>query len=89
MLDTAATRAEAREVLSHPTGPVFSATLTHNPKNGVTAGVWVITAGDRTAVLVVQREVRRCRRRRQLCAVEDRLCGTAATSAAGDEDQDD
>ncbi|WP_405990062.1 aminoglycoside phosphotransferase [Streptomyces sp. NBC_00986] len=53
MLDTAATVAEARDVLSHSTGPVFAATLTHNAKNGVTAGVWVITAGDRTAVLKV------------------------------------
>lgn len=53
MLDTVATGAEARDVLSHSAGPLFAATLTHNAKNGVTAGVWVITAGDRTAVLKV------------------------------------
>lgn len=47
------TEAEAREVLGRSAGPVSAAPLTHNPKNGVTAGVWTVTAGDRTAVLKV------------------------------------
>ncbi|WOX13432.1 hypothetical protein [Streptomyces sp. N50] len=53
MLDIVATGAEARDVLGHSAGSVGAATLTHNAKNGVTAGVRVVTAGDRTAVLKV------------------------------------
>ncbi|MFD4554081.1 hypothetical protein ACFWP5_07110 [Streptomyces sp. NPDC058469] len=47
------TEAEARDVLGQSTGPVSATPLTHNPKNGVTAGVRTVTAGDRTAVLKV------------------------------------
>ena len=51
--DTDVVHAEAREILGPFTGPVAAASLTHNPKNGVTAGVWAVSAGDRTAVLKV------------------------------------
>jgi hypothetical protein len=44
---------EAREVLGPFTGPVFLAPVTHNPNNGVTGGVWAVTAGDHSAVLKV------------------------------------
>lgn len=47
------TEAEARDVLGPFTGPMFFATNTHNPKNGVTAGVWTVSAGERHAVLKV------------------------------------
>ncbi|MEU0068368.1 hypothetical protein ABZ027_02145 [Streptomyces sp. NPDC006332] len=45
--------AEAVDVLGPFRGPVFLAPLTHNPNNGVTGGVWSVTAGERTAVLKV------------------------------------
>lgn len=45
--------AEAREVLGPFTGPVLLAPVTHNPNNGVTGGVWAVTAGDHSAVLKV------------------------------------
>jgi len=51
--DTDVVHAEAHEILGPSTGPVAAASLTHNPKNGVTAGVWAVSAGDRTAVLKV------------------------------------
>lgn len=47
------TEAEVREVLGPFTGPMFCSTLTHNPRNGVTAGVWNVTAGDHEAVLKI------------------------------------
>lgn len=47
------TEAEVREVLGPFAGPMFFATNTHNPKNGVTAGVWTVSAGERHAVLKV------------------------------------
>lgn len=47
------TEAEARDVLGLFTGPMFYATNTHNPKNGVTAGVWTVSAGEKHAVLKV------------------------------------
>ncbi|MEU6347848.1 aminoglycoside phosphotransferase [Streptomyces sp. NPDC047072] len=50
-LDIDVLSAEAAEVLG--TGPAFVSSLTHNPKNGVTGGVWHITAGEREAVLKV------------------------------------
>ncbi|MDL5204502.1 aminoglycoside phosphotransferase [Streptomyces sp. ALI-76-A] len=45
--------AEAREVLGPFTGPAVLTPVTHNPHNGVTAGVWAVTAGERSAVLKV------------------------------------
>ncbi|MHC3469747.1 aminoglycoside phosphotransferase family protein [Streptomyces sp. 7R007] len=55
-LADACERAEAREVLG--TGETVSEPLVHNPKNGVTAGVWRVTSKDpardgRSAVLKV------------------------------------
>ncbi|MDN3021727.1 aminoglycoside phosphotransferase [Streptomyces sp. S.PB5] len=44
---------EAADVLGPFTGPARLSSLTHNPKNGVTGGVWVVGAGDRSAVLKV------------------------------------
>ncbi|CAM5373115.1 aminoglycoside phosphotransferase [Streptomyces canus] len=52
-LDAGLMAAEAEEVLGPVRGPVFASSLTHNPGNGVTAGVWSIQAGERTAVLKV------------------------------------
>ncbi|MDH6213564.1 aminoglycoside phosphotransferase [Streptomyces pseudovenezuelae] len=53
MPDTAlpADESEAREILG-PAEPAFEP-LVHNPRNGVTGGVWRVAAGDRTAVLKV------------------------------------
>ncbi|MFF0161423.1 aminoglycoside phosphotransferase [Streptomyces sp. NPDC005263] len=45
--------AEAVDVLGPFNGPVLLAPVTHNPNNGVTDGVWDVTAGDRAAVLKV------------------------------------
>ncbi|GGS38522.1 aminoglycoside phosphotransferase [Streptomyces violaceus] len=53
MPEVAVADAEVREVLGVPgEGAVFEP-LTHNPWNGVTAGVWRVTGGDRSAVLKV------------------------------------
>ncbi|CAL9409294.1 hypothetical protein SUDANB105_01615 [Streptomyces sp. enrichment culture] len=43
---------EAREILGGAGRPVLEP-LVHNPKNGVTAGVWRVRRGERTAVLKV------------------------------------
>lgn len=51
MPETAVMDAEVREVLG-PGRAVFEP-LVHNPRNGVTAGVWRVVAGDRSAVLKV------------------------------------
>ncbi|MGW2521742.1 aminoglycoside phosphotransferase [Streptomyces sp. NPDC001617] len=51
MPETALPNAEAREVLGADDA-VFEP-LVHNPKNGVTAGVWRVSGGGRTAVLKV------------------------------------
>ncbi|MEU8653443.1 aminoglycoside phosphotransferase [Streptomyces sp. NPDC048737] len=53
MTDIAAPEAEAREVLGPGAGRASAEPLAHNPKNGVTAGVWRVRAGDRSAVLKV------------------------------------
>ncbi|MFC9126029.1 aminoglycoside phosphotransferase [Streptomyces sp. NPDC057099] len=45
--------AEVREVLGVPAGRAVFEPLTHNPWNGVTAGVWRVTGGGRSAVLKV------------------------------------
>ncbi|MFI0509953.1 aminoglycoside phosphotransferase [Streptomyces sp. WSLK1-5] len=52
-LDIRLVGAEAEEVLGPGTGVVFASSLTHNPGNGVTRGVWSIQSGERTAVLKV------------------------------------
>ncbi|WP_328493215.1 aminoglycoside phosphotransferase [Streptomyces sp. NBC_00414] len=44
---------EVREVFRLPLERVGFETLTHNPKNGVTGGVWRVTAAERSAVLKV------------------------------------
>ncbi|MFK4102063.1 aminoglycoside phosphotransferase [Streptomyces sp. NPDC019531] len=44
---------EVVEVLGPGTGVAFLSSLTHNSLNGVTAGVWSVTADERTAVLKV------------------------------------
>ncbi|MFD3613742.1 aminoglycoside phosphotransferase [Streptomyces sp. NPDC058676] len=51
--DAEAVYEEAQQVLGPFTGPAFLASLTHNAKNGVTGGVWNVSAGDRTAILKV------------------------------------
>ncbi|KOU61971.1 aminoglycoside phosphotransferase [Streptomyces sp. MMG1533] len=51
--DAEAVSEEARQVLGPFTGPIFLSSLTHNPKNGVTGGVWTVSAGDRSAILKV------------------------------------
>ncbi|MFF7896147.1 aminoglycoside phosphotransferase [Streptomyces sp. NPDC007907] len=53
MPEVAAAHAEVREVLGVPTDRAVFEPLTHNPANGVTAGVWRVTGGDRSAVLKV------------------------------------
>ncbi|MFF8972888.1 aminoglycoside phosphotransferase [Streptomyces sp. NPDC014995] len=54
MTDTASPDAEAREVLGATgAGRTVLEPLVHNPRNGVTAGVWRVRAGDRSAVLKV------------------------------------
>lgn len=54
MTDTASPDAEAREVLGAAgAGRTVLEPLVHNPRNGVTAGVWRVRAGDRSAVLKV------------------------------------
>ncbi|MET9390617.1 aminoglycoside phosphotransferase [Streptomyces sp. NPDC006624] len=49
----AVARAEVREVLGVPAGRARFEPLTHNPRNGVTAGVWRVTGAGRSAVLKV------------------------------------
>ncbi|MET7779523.1 aminoglycoside phosphotransferase [Streptomyces mirabilis] len=46
-------RAEVREILGASTDRAIFEPLVHNLKNGVTAGVWRVTVGDRSAVLKV------------------------------------
>ncbi|MFJ5995311.1 aminoglycoside phosphotransferase [Streptomyces sp. NPDC092370] len=53
MPEVAAAHAEVREVLGVPAGRAVFEPLPHNPWNGVTAGVWRVTGGDRSAVLKV------------------------------------
>ncbi|MFJ8715527.1 hypothetical protein ACIRD9_20440 [Streptomyces violaceus] len=53
MPEVAAADAEVREVLGVPGEEAVFEPLTHNPWNGVTAGVWRVTGGDRSAVLKV------------------------------------
>ncbi|GAA2308184.1 hypothetical protein GCM10010234_59990 [Streptomyces hawaiiensis] len=53
MPEVAAAHAEVREVLGIPADGAVFEPLTHNPSNGVTAGVWRVTGGDRSAVLKV------------------------------------
>ncbi|MET7730461.1 aminoglycoside phosphotransferase [Streptomyces sp. NPDC005402] len=52
-LDIDVVAAEVVEVLGPGTGLAFASSLTHNPGNGVTGGVWSITSGERRAVLKV------------------------------------
>ncbi|MEV7884701.1 aminoglycoside phosphotransferase [Streptomyces sp. NPDC002817] len=51
--DTDVVHAEAGDVLGPFSGPALLEPLTHNPRNGVTGGVWAVDAGDRSAVLKV------------------------------------
>ncbi|WP_151475501.1 protein kinase family protein [Streptomyces albicerus] len=44
---------EVRDIFQLPPEQAQFETLTHNPKNGVTGGVWRVTAGERSAVLKV------------------------------------
>ncbi|NGO40789.1 protein kinase family protein [Streptomyces ureilyticus] len=44
---------EVREIFQVPPIAAEFEPLTHNPKNGVTAGVWRVSVGDRSAVLKV------------------------------------
>ncbi|MFC8145291.1 aminoglycoside phosphotransferase [Streptomyces paradoxus] len=53
MPEVAAAHAEVREVLGVPAHEAVFEPLPHNPWNGVTAGVWRVTGGDRSAVLKV------------------------------------
>jgi hypothetical protein len=53
MPEVAVADAEVREVLGVPAGKAVFEPLTHNPWNGVTAGVWRVSAEGRSAVLKV------------------------------------
>ncbi|AMW13650.1 aminoglycoside phosphotransferase [Streptomyces qaidamensis] len=53
MPEVAAAHAEVREVLGVPAHEAVFEPLPHNPSNGVTAGVWRVTGGGRSAVLKV------------------------------------
>lgn len=53
MPEVAAAHAEVREVLGVPADRAVFEPLTHHPRNGVTAGVWRVTGGERSAVLKV------------------------------------
>jgi hypothetical protein len=53
MPEVAVADAEVREVLGVPAGKAVFEPLTHNPWNGVTAGVWRVGAEGRSAVLKV------------------------------------
>ncbi|MFE6522503.1 aminoglycoside phosphotransferase [Streptomyces sp. NPDC057794] len=53
MPEVAVAEAEIREVLGVPADRAVCEPLPHNPSNGVTAGVWRVTGGGRTAVLKV------------------------------------
>ncbi|MER8219288.1 aminoglycoside phosphotransferase [Streptomyces sp. NPDC094143] len=53
MPEVAVADAEVREVLGVPAGRAECVPLPHNPRNGVTAGVWRVTGGGRSAVLKV------------------------------------
>jgi hypothetical protein len=53
MPEVAVADAEVREVLGVPAEKAVFEPLTHNPSNGVTAGVWRVTGGGRSAVLKV------------------------------------
>jgi hypothetical protein len=44
---------ELRQIFGPHKGPVIVSSLTHNPRNGVTGGVWNVSAGDHSAVLKV------------------------------------
>ncbi|MFF6877294.1 aminoglycoside phosphotransferase [Streptomyces sp. NPDC012474] len=53
MPEVAAAHAEVREVLKVPAHEAVFEPLPHNPANGVTAGVWRVAGGGRSAVLKV------------------------------------
>ncbi|MGC0206897.1 aminoglycoside phosphotransferase [Streptomyces levis] len=53
MPEVAVADAEVREVLGVPPDRAEFEPLLHDPRNGVTAGVWRVTGGGRTAVLKV------------------------------------
>ncbi|KOX06314.1 aminoglycoside phosphotransferase [Streptomyces sp. NRRL B-1140] len=53
MPEVAAAHAEVREVLHVPADEAVFEPLPHNPRNGVTAGLWRVTGGGRCAVLKV------------------------------------
>src|SRR5262245_52154135 len=57
--DTDLVQAEAGELLGAPAGSARLTPLTHNPVNGVTGGVWTVSAGERSAVLKVLTRARR------------------------------
>jgi hypothetical protein len=53
MLETALVDAEVHEIFGDHAGRAVFEALVHNPNNGVTAGVWRVRAGERSAVLKV------------------------------------